>query len=696
MLTMWASLVDAATLDVVRQTSFDVRPGYFPAPRSLLFPGYTVPDGQRLFLQLQVAEHEHNYVVYRLTQPRSDLANLMLNGVPDAGGGPLTFAHLRTGSGLRAAIAGEPSARIRAVLAFVFSVLTIGMYLCALGSARRFFALARNVVQPRLNRVQRMFVADAVRDSDDRTTGIRRLWSAPWYPWAAATVPILNFLSSNPLHFSMSEAAIPLATALLVVTVLVAGLRLVFADWHRPAAIVSCVVAVFFAYGHIERVFHDLVNEALFFAAAVTLAAAAAALASRARRLVRRSTQFLNLTAAVVLAFPVASLAAGMIASCRPAPASQLGSLDDLASHLLPDGIPSVDSRKPDVYYIILDGYARHDALGEFDNSKFIDNLRSRGFYLARKATSNYKSSIHSIPSSLNMSYLDELGDRTPRTRQDLIELSYWNSLAAILKGLGYTYVHLESGYIATDKSPLADVVITFTKSGALVREEEDQLDGFHAGSFNVVASERFIRHLLATTAARPILGGNFSAGSDVSPYGWWSPHRALQMFDTLSNPMPYAGPKFVFAHIVKPHLPAVFDQYGNHVVGQTFYDSLDDSHDPDVPDAYTGQLIYINTLALKAIDGILEHSDRQAIIVVAADHGRGEGEQDVYRRHRYDILAAFHLPNGGNDGLYPSMSSVNHFRYILDRYFDLGIGLAEDRKIIHDSDEYNFTTNNR
>lgn len=687
-LTMWASLVDASTLDVVRQTSFDVRPGYFPASRSLMFPEYVVPDGQRLLLQLQVAEHEHNYVVYRLTQPRSDLANLMLNGVPDAGSGPLTFVHLRTGSGMRAAIDGEPAERIRAVLAFVFSVLTISMYLCALGSAQRFFSLARNFAQPRLNQVQRMFVSDPVRDSNDQPTRIRRVLSVPWYPWAVATVPILNFLVSNPLHFSVSEAAIPLAVALLVVTVLVAGLRLVFVDWHRPAAIVSCVVAIFFAYGHIERVFHGLVHETLFFAAAVTLAAAGAVLASRARRVATRSTQFFNLTAAVVLAFPVASLAAGMIASYRPAPASQLSSLDDLASHLLPEGIPVVDSQKPDVYYIILDCYSRHDTLGNFDNSDFLNGLRSRGFYVAMQATSNYNISIQSIPSSLNMSYLDDLGDRTPRSKQDLVDASHWNALAAILKRLGYTYVHLESGHILTDRAPLADVAFTFTPSGSLVRSEVRA----DAGPPSLISSEKFIRHLLVTTAAKTILSANFSIGSDVSPYDWWSPHRALQMFDVLAGEMPYAGPKFVFAHIVKPHLPATFDQYGNHVASQSYYDSLDDSHDPDVPNAYVGQLIYINSLVLEAVDGILESSDRRAIIAIASDHSCGE--QGTERD--YPILAAFHLPDDGDVDLYHSITSVNHFRYILDHYFDLGIGMAEDLQIINNVDKYNFTANNR
>ena len=48
---------------------------------------------------------------------------------------------------------------------------------------------------------------------------------------------------------------------------------------------------------------------------------------------------------------------------------------------------------RPDIYYIILDGYARQDTLKEFykyDNSAFMDGLAARGFYVAAESRSNY------------------------------------------------------------------------------------------------------------------------------------------------------------------------------------------------------------------------------------------------------------------------------------------------------------------
>ena len=80
--------------------------------------------------------------------------------------------------------------------------------------------------------------------------------------------------------------------------------------------------------------------------------------------------------------------------------------------------MPVIDGRRPDIYYVLLDEYARHDALGGFDNTDFVRELERRGFYVAAQATSNYWKSLLSIPSILNMSYLSDLGSRSPGQRE--------------------------------------------------------------------------------------------------------------------------------------------------------------------------------------------------------------------------------------------------------------------------------------
>ena len=284
------------------------------------------------------------------------------------------------------------------------------------------------------------------------------------------------------------------------------------------------------------------------------------------------------------------------------------------------------------------------------------------------------------------MSYLHGLGKRSPRTEFGLASASRFNALVSILKSLGYTYIHLESGTLVSDIAPLADVSIRFSPSGAIASSNE-------TSQAQELVSRDFIRALVSTTALSPLLGDRFLL-SDDAPLVWFDPVRTLQMFDFLRAPIEVDGPKFVFAHIMKPHRPSTFDRYGNYVSGRTLdvagvktYDEFHDQHDPTVADAYIGQLIYINALVLGAIDAIVRNSAESPIILVTGDHGRGEG----FSRHA--ILAAFCLPHGGVEGLYASMSSVNHFRYILDYYFDIGLGLLEDVEIKHELDRFDFAS---
>ncbi len=671
--TVQASLADAATGEVVRRTSFDTLP-LTTRPQTVEFPVYVVPKGQRLLLQLQVAEYEDNYVVYQLAAPQSGYRNVKVNGLPDYADGPLALAHVEAGSGLRAAIVGDPSERIRLVLAAILSVLAVLVHVRVAARLRQAGATVRRLSRRTKGRGRLLVGSGSEPDAGNSPTMLGRILTVPWYPWPVATVPILHFLTSNPLHFSVSEAVLPLAVALVVVTGSMVSLQRALKDWHRPAAATAGATALLFAYGHVERALDGAVDERILFSATVVLGAIVAAVILGAVGLVSRGSQFANLTAAALLVFPIVSLVGGAVTDPVRTPVSN-ATPDALTAHLPSLSFSSASGLRPDIFYIILDSYGRHDKLGDFDNRDFVQELEHRGFYVASEATSNYRSSIHSIPSSLNLSYLHELGERTPAIERDLLNAAQQSALASILQRLGYAYVHLESGYRITDTSPLADISVTFTPAGVVISDREAATSPTRYGSRSLGDSlipGRFLRGLVQTTALHPILGQRVLPGQN-DPYDWWVADRVLQMFDFLSSPINAGRPKFVFAHIVKPHLPATFDRYGNKVVGQSENSEFSNDHDRSVSSAYIGQLIYVNELTLRAVDAILRNSGDDTVIVIAGDHGNG---------YSHEILAALRLPNGGNSGLYPSVSSVNHFRYILDYYFDLNIGLKSDQII--------------
>ena len=678
-----ASLIDASSREVLREAVVLVSRRYIPAAHTVTFPGYIARSDQPLMLQVGISESQTRHVIYRLAHPEPGRPNVMLNGVPDSGNGPLAYAHLRNGSGLRAAIDGDLSSRVRVALALALGAASVLTHPRIARTVRRAARAVRS-------RVARPFawVAGGLKPGVAPTPAttpsrFQRVLETPWYPWPAVAAPIVHFMASNTLHFDVIDLLAPLAAALMAATVLMGVLCIGLRDWHRAATGCAASVVVFFGYGHVRDALDGRLDERGIFAAAVVAAAFAAILGARRKTRSARFTPFLNLVAAVVLLFPLASLATEIVRTQRQTPTGEPPGVEELAAHLLPSGVPAVTGPRPDIYYIILDAYARSDALHQlygFDNSDFIRQLEERGFYVSRQSTSNYRRSIHSIPSSLNMAYLDDLGSRTPESKRDLLRLSQAPALAAILQSIGYSYTHLESGSIHTGTSSIADQLISFSPAGTVARMRSDNRPGVSSEQGTSGRSNRFLGSLVQTTLLAPLFGSGRQ--TDTTPYEWYSASRALRMFEFLSSPTTADQPRFVFAHIVKPHLPATFDQFGNFLVGNDGFDIL---HDPSVPIPYVGQLIYINKLTIDMIDSILESSAEPPIIVIAADHGyvsESAVQGSLGAEHVHSILSAVHLPHGGEDGIYESMSLVNVFRYILDYYFTLGIGLIEDRRL--------------
>ncbi len=269
---------------------------------------------------------------------------------------------------------------------------------------------------------------------------------------------------------------------------------------------------------------------------------------------------------------------------------------------------------------------------------------------------------------------MDEFEINEELTIENKVKMIKSHALGAIVKDLGYSYVHVNSGHPYTDNSHIADYLVDFTPAGIVITGNTDSrlaVGSAAAGPVAPLLRGYFVRELVRTTAAATIAENliPFSGELAYEPYEWWSPYRALQASEFLSEPIEVDDPKFVFAHIIKPHTPGTFDRHGNIVDRQRHGN-----------EAYIEQLIYLNQLVLTMIDGILR-MDSESIVVIAGDHGRVDYWGPGFSKE--GILAAFHLPNGGTSVLYPSLSPVNHFRAILDFYFEFNLGLLEDRPML-------------
>ena len=176
---------------------------------------------------------------------------------------------------------------------------------------------------------------------------------------------------------------------------------------------------------------------------------------------------------------------------------------------------------------------------------------------------------------------------------------------------------------------------------------------------------------------------------------------RVRFTFDHLADVADSDKPIFVFAHIVCPHPPFVFDEAGNNRIVGTPYD-LADGNDwyewNKLPDLeyrrqYLGQLRFANSRLIGVIDDILARATRPTIIVLQSDHGPGSmldwsSAENTEVAERMAILSAYYFPDKDYSLLYDKISPVNTFRVIFKQYFSENQPLLEDRSYFSIWDE--------
>ena len=164
-----------------------------------------------------------------------------------------------------------------------------------------------------------------------------------------------------------------------------------------------------------------------------------------------------------------------------------------------------------------------------------------------------------------------------------------------------------------------------------------------------------------------------------------WYRRRTLFALDQLERTVPgINSPKFVFAHLVIPHHPFVFGPNGEEL------NSIEASVPPfeEYKVKYPDQVTYINKRMEAIIDIILSSSSNPPIIIIQGDHG--PAPFDVIER-RMKNLSAYYFPDD-TQGLYPTITPVNSFRVIFNKYFGQNYPLLEDKALYSAYDiPYNY-----
>jgi hypothetical protein len=323
----------------------------------------------------------------------------------------------------------------------------------------------------------------------------------------------------------------------------------------------------------------------------------------------------------------------------------------------------------PDIYYIILDAYARDDVLKSqgFDNSEFIRELEELGFYVAKCSQSNYGETLLSLSTSLNKGYLESFAGIIQGKNNNPVGLSPFiinNTVQQELRQMGYKIVATETG-IAWDEMPGSDIYLT---GNSEIRPSG--LFSSRVSNFEIL----FIR----TTIFRLILEAKDSVFrplfTRIETPEETQYKLILSIFDNLNEAATIPGPKFVFSHIVSPHFPYVFDEKGDFKV---FSEA-----DP----GYYNNIRYVNKRTIELVKILIEESKEPPVIVIQGDHGQNWDS-------RLAILNAYYFPGGKDRDLYPTISPVNTFRVIFNTYLGKNEKILPDQSALSTYDDiWNFT----
>jgi len=286
-------------------------------------------------------------------------------------------------------------------------------------------------------------------------------------------------------------------------------------------------------------------------------------------------------------------------------------------------------TKRPDLYFIVLDAYGRADVLREvfgYDNTPFLDAMGARGFKVASKARTPYEWTNQSLPACVNMAYLETLKKEIDDCEAINPRRVYRDAvLHRVLEAQGYHLAATET------KDPLSDPDDSF-----------DTILRYQPGALGMSRFELVLLDLTPLPKILRLFG--------VHPgYGLWR-ERILHTLENLHVPAEdQEGPVYMQAHIICPHRPFVFDATGNAANPDTAF-SLTARPGMDPPfevlaRQYIDQVQGLNRHVLDAVDRILETADTPPVIAIVSDHG--PPLQSEYGAGRQATLMLIHTPDG-------------------------------------------------
>jgi hypothetical protein len=485
----------------------------------------------------------------------------------------------------------------------------------------------------------------------------------PLYPFLLGLYPVLALYLFNIQQVPAYAILRAFLVSLGVTGVIWLACLLLYRQRVKAALAASLLLILFFTYGHLySAIYHrqllgfTLGRHAILAVFWALLGLAWLVYVARLHHPEWLNRQFYLISSVLAVMLLAQFLVVGLRYAFSPRPQAHPPTAESAA--------PQAGETSPDVYYILIDSYARSDILKtwNFDNSRFIQELTDLGFTVLPQAHSNYTNTIKSLSSALNINYLDQFGIPDTLLSDDPLITTIGSRLiknskvAAAFKQMGYrTYAFATKAAWANVDT--ADVYYN-------VAADTPDMDREETLKFNEL--------FLSTTYFRVLLDANKNAyirfnRLPVYLLSWVEPSADVfntsrykeylqnrYSFQQLAKIPAQPGKKLVIAHLMAAHSSYVFNPDGSF--------RTDENENASV---YLQELQYVDGQLIPILRTIIDESKVKPIIVIQGDHSVMPGPA------AFEVLNAFYLPDGGSAKLYPTLTPVNTFRLILNTYFD-------------------------
>lgn len=315
-------------------------------------------------------------------------------------------------------------------------------------------------------------------------------------------------------------------------------------------------------------------------------------------------------------------------------------------------------SSYPDIYYLIFDEFSGFKAMRQYFHTAEIDPfkafLEEEGFWVAEDSFSSSNHTVHQM--AVRMNYTEY-----PYVQGD--QAIWYEALAnsqglELLKSKGYTTMvfeeismlhpglpDIQADYLYHyNYSTEGDLGILFDEYGMLV-----------ADNTMLYAFDELYK------VANP---------ADKAHYNF-----LMSLQERLPNLDDVQSPKFVYAHLMLPHQPFIFDKNGS-LVDSAFYRNWN---------YYEGNYIYTTKYIKKLVSAILANADPQnpPVIIVQSDHGarirKNNLELQGFPQNMLrNILFAMYLPGYDTSDLAQDENPINTLPIVFNHYLGENIPLQD------------------